>query len=368
MKFNALTIAISSLLLAGTAQAATVYEKDGNKLDITGFMKGMYYGSDNLGQEGDRSFARVNVKGWTELGGGWTAFGRLEKELSANQSEHFRHMHIGVMNDKFGTLTYGRQYGLFNSQVSNRTDVLVEFGNDGLGDGSDKFGSGRNSGLLTYVYNYGGLSLGVQATGAKSSDRLYGTNEFDVINTDTGALETVERDVKKESEEGYALSAAYEFSNGFGLSAAYNEAGKTDGQSSSANFGGDDDAKLAGAAMRYQGEALYAAVTLSKGESHQYVNGGFAEENTGLEAVVQYQVTPDVRLGVAYVQADVKDDGQNLDGTFNNYTSVEAKYNFKPNFHVFAAYKINLLDEDDADMFNGQNTDDVIAAGVEYAF
>lgn len=353
MKLNALTIALSSLLLAGTAQAATVYEKDGDKLDITGFMKGMHYSSDNESQEGDRSFGRINVKGWTELSDGWTAFARLEKELSANQDEHLRHMHIGATHARYGTLTYGRQYGLFYSQIASKTDVLVEFGNDGLGDGSDKFGSGRSSGLLSYLYNYDGLSLGAQITFDNSSNRLYGT--------------TTSGDVKKESGEGYALSAGYEFSNGFGLSAAYNEASKTDDQTAKADFGGEDPAKLAGVAMKYRADALYAAVTLSQGQDHQYVNGGFAEKNRGLEAVVQYQLTPAFRMGVAYVQSEVEEQSRQLDGTFNNYASIEGKYNFKPNFHVFAAYKVNLLDEDDASMFK-QNADDILAAGVEYAF
>lgn len=55
MKKTALTMAISSLLLAGGAQASTVYNQDGTKLDIGGRVQGMYYGSDNDDESGDQS-------------------------------------------------------------------------------------------------------------------------------------------------------------------------------------------------------------------------------------------------------------------------------------------------------------------------
>ncbi|MBZ6951032.1 phosphoporin PhoE, partial [Klebsiella grimontii] len=43
MKLKLLTVAVSTLLAAGTVQAAEVYNKDGNKLDLYGKVTGLHY-------------------------------------------------------------------------------------------------------------------------------------------------------------------------------------------------------------------------------------------------------------------------------------------------------------------------------------
>ncbi|KLV50864.1 hypothetical protein SH16_00188 [Aeromonas caviae] len=63
MKKTALTMAISSLLLAGGAQAANVYDQNGTKLDIGGRVNGMYYGTDDNATEGDASYLRLHIAG-----------------------------------------------------------------------------------------------------------------------------------------------------------------------------------------------------------------------------------------------------------------------------------------------------------------
>ena len=63
MKKTALTMAISGLLLAGGAQASTVYNQDGTKLDIGGRVQGMYYGSDDDSITNDQSFLRLKIDG-----------------------------------------------------------------------------------------------------------------------------------------------------------------------------------------------------------------------------------------------------------------------------------------------------------------
>ncbi len=74
MKKTALTVAISSLLMAGAAQAATVYDQDGSKLTIGGRMNAMYYGTDDDAQDGDASYLRLNIAGETKVDDKTTAF------------------------------------------------------------------------------------------------------------------------------------------------------------------------------------------------------------------------------------------------------------------------------------------------------
>lgn len=78
---------------------------------------------------------------------------------------------------------------------------------------------------------------------------------------------------------------------GLGLSAAYNQAGKTDDQAKYAAFGGDQDAKLMGFGAKYASGNLYMAATYAHSEEHIFVKNGYAEKSDGYEAVVQYKVT-----------------------------------------------------------------------------
>ncbi len=94
MKKTALTMAISSVLLAGGAQAATVYNQNDTKLDIGGRAQGMYYGTnenDSNDAEGDQSYLRLHVAGETKIDNELTAFGFAEYNLpvSGRDREHF---------------------------------------------------------------------------------------------------------------------------------------------------------------------------------------------------------------------------------------------------------------------------------------
>ena len=54
MKRNLLAVIIPALLIAQTAQAAEIYNKDGNKLDFYGRVKALHYFSDDAGNDGDK--------------------------------------------------------------------------------------------------------------------------------------------------------------------------------------------------------------------------------------------------------------------------------------------------------------------------
>ncbi|MDU4095185.1 MAG: porin, partial [Pantoea sp.] len=58
MKRHILSLMIPALLVAGSAGAAEIYNKDGNKLDLFGKVDGLHYFSDNDGSDGDQSYMR----------------------------------------------------------------------------------------------------------------------------------------------------------------------------------------------------------------------------------------------------------------------------------------------------------------------
>jgi len=250
MKKSALTIAISSLLLASGAHAATVYNQNDTKLDIGGRAQGMYYGTDDNGSEGDQSYFRVNMRGETKIAPEMKAFGFAEYNLptSGSDNDELRYAYAGIKHDRFGAFSYGRQDGLFRI-VNDYTDVLPEWGGDGLGKGTEVFGTGRTNGLAQYLYTYNGLTLGAQFTGNNDPQNA-GRSAIDKSFSSTPIKPDTTWNTKG-SKEGFAVAASYDFDMGLGLSAAYNQAGKTDEQARYAAFGGDQDAKLMGFGAKY---------------------------------------------------------------------------------------------------------------------
>ncbi|MGL5585392.1 MAG: porin, partial [Plesiomonas sp.] len=223
MKRNILAVVIPALLVAGAANAAEIYNKDGNKVDLYGKAVGLHYFSKHNGDNayapnGDQTYARLGFKGETQINDQLTGYGQWEYQFSGNNSEggddaqngnKTRLAFAGLKYADLGSFDYGRNYGIVYDALGY-TDMLPEFGGDTAY--SDNFFVGRVGGVATYRNSnfFGlvdGLNFGIQYLGKNERDGNTGRSNGD----------------------GVGGSVSYEF-EGFGIVGAYGTADRTDAQ------------------------------------------------------------------------------------------------------------------------------------------
>lgn len=154
MKRKVLALIIPALLMASTAHAAEIYNKDGNKLDLYGKVDGLHYFSDDKGADGDQTYIRLGFKGETQINDLMTGYGQWEYNVQANNTEGSENQSwtrlafAGLKFGQYGTFDYGRNYGVLYD-VEAWTDMLPEFGGDSYSK-ADNFMTNRANGVATY--------------------------------------------------------------------------------------------------------------------------------------------------------------------------------------------------------------------------
>ncbi|WP_423259325.1 porin, partial [Escherichia coli] len=86
-----LTVALSavaaSVFLATSSNAAEIYNKDANKVDLYGKAVGLHYFSSDKDQNGDQTYARLGFRGETQINNYITGFGQWEYNFQGNNPE-----------------------------------------------------------------------------------------------------------------------------------------------------------------------------------------------------------------------------------------------------------------------------------------
>ena len=357
MKRKVLAMLVPALLVAGAANAAEVYNKDGNKLDLYGKVAGLHYFSDDAGSDGDMSYARIGFKGETQIADQFTGYGQWEFNIGANGPESdkgntaTRLAFAGLGFGQNGTFDYGRNYGVVYD-IEAWTDMLPEFGGDTYA-GADNFLNGRANGVATYRNN----GFFGQVDGLNFAAQYQGKND--------------RTDVTEANGDGFGFSTTYEY-EGFGVGATYAKSDRTDGQvaygKSKFNASGKN-AEVWAAGLKYDANNIYLATTYSETQNMTvFGNNHIANKAQNFEAVAQYQFDFGLRPSVAYLQSKGKDLGVHGDRDLVKYVDVGATYYFNKNMSTFVDYKINLIDDSKFTKTAGIDTDDIVAVGLVYQF
>ncbi|QMD24702.1 porin OmpC [Citrobacter freundii] len=395
MKRKALALLLPALLAAGAANAAEIYNKDGNKLDLYGKVDGLRYFSDDAGSDGDQTYARLGFKGETQIDDMLTGYGQWEYQVMANGTEGdkgdswTRLGFAGLGFGENGTFDYGRNYGVVYD-VEAWTDMLPEFGGDTYTQ-TDVYMTGRTNGVATYR-NKGFFGL---VDGLNFALQYQGNNEGEGSWTgQEGSGNSEGRKLAKENGDGFGMSTSYDFDFGLSLGAAYSSSDRTDEQVARGyqdginqrnNYAGGETAEAWTVGAKYDAYNVYLAAMYSETRNMTYYgsgdgegNGGIANKTQNFEAVAQYQFDFGLRPSIAYLQSKGSDLGgqevsrgnwRYVDKDLVKYVDVGVTYYFNKNMSTYVDYKINLLDEDDNFYeSNGIATDDIVALGLVYQF
>jgi predicted porin len=108
--------------------------------------------------------SRIGLKGAEDLGDGWTGLFKLETAVNVSGGNI---VDVGISNDKFGTLTAGRQttmqadlIGTYDPLYNGYGFSLIGFSGTAAGSGSTEDARWDNS--VKYLYSYGPFRIGAQ--------------------------------------------------------------------------------------------------------------------------------------------------------------------------------------------------------------
>ena len=88
MNRKVLALVIPALLAAGAAHSAEMYNKNGNKVDFYGKIDARHQFSDNPADDGDMTYARLGMKGETQINPVLVGYGQWEFNINANGYEN----------------------------------------------------------------------------------------------------------------------------------------------------------------------------------------------------------------------------------------------------------------------------------------
>ncbi|WP_439256691.1 porin [Lonepinella sp. BR2271] len=227
----ALAVAATAATAVSTANAATVYEQDGTKLELSGSLR-LFLGRLGDHERGDlrNDGSRLFVKGSHDLGNGLSAFATLqlrfddrngaEKTSNTFGNPTTKHLFAGLKHKDIGAVSFGRQ-------ATNADDVVADNGyiNSGAlnplmtdADKSVKFRSEEFAGFSFGAdYFFGGSSKGRVAALAAVPE----PDQDDTTAYPQGANDPAYK-LAKDAYDKYAANIAPSLKNGYSASLFYN--------------------------------------------------------------------------------------------------------------------------------------------------
>ncbi|MCI7354259.1 MAG: porin [[Actinobacillus] rossii] len=329
MKKTLVALAVAAAAVAGSANAAVVYENDGAKVELSGSFRAF------LGKVGDErgdlknDDSRITLKGSQDLGNGLSAFLGYEirfedetgpfKHSTADSdfgSPTTRHLFAGIKHADVGALSFGRQ-------ATNADDVLQD---------ATYFRSGEYGPLTTRSdksvkfrsAEWNGFSFG--------ADYLFGHENTEVDSSVGNGVEY---------KNGYGLAAFYHYdiADNHGLEFA---AGYTQDNYDNRNLSNDNLKKHKAWLLHgsYTYGPYYLALNYGQ-DKDQYRNDLNGTDEKGRYAMIdaRYQFSEPSALFAQWERKDTRVDGKDVTAKIKNRYQVGVDYKLHKNVITYAMYE-----------------------------
>ncbi|WP_202107626.1 porin [Succinivibrio dextrinosolvens] len=373
-------LALAVVAVAASANAATVYEKDGTSLGLDGRVQSVYYSNNhNKAGENDSSIqnsGRFGIGGKTQVTDWVAGIGYAQWDVSdgsAHNSFEARDQYVGADFGEFGVLKAGRFV-----DSSYYAEEVTDHYEDAAGTVQGKFNGERRGGQLMYTYdNYGfHAQAGVQTAqdNAKvvGNDYFYdGADEFAVDSGFNGALGYTFDDVVFGP---LSFRAGYSYLKGqTGNDLKGGDAGEDFNNFKHATVGaswGNLNSGFYVAALYEYAKMTGLSVDVDFADAEFE---GVNVKNKGFELAVGYAWDNGVSALVGYESSKVKVTVDDFDGD-GTYTirriPVFVNYKINSNFNVWAEAGFNAGSDHPEDREAGDNKIDktVFSVGARYTF
>ena len=365
-------LALAVIAAATSANAATVYDKDGTSLAVGGRVQSVVYNGNatSIGEKdaGLVNSARLNIAGSTKINDAVSVFAFSEWNMAdGNKSAtgdtiDTREQYVGADYGDFGKILGGKTYDAANAVLA-ATDVFEDFG----ARLQSSINGDRRTGMFRYVYDNNGI--------------------FGSVSYQTAADDSTVQGEKADVEGGFAAAAGYTFDNVvFGplsLKAGYSYVKGQDDKGSYLQdvFAGKnnykfDDFKVISASVAWGStdSGLYIGALYNTQRAKQRLsasNSSLADKVKGYEFVVGYTFDNGIGAFTGYNLVDKKNKNgsYNTDSAIYRRVPVYVNYAINDSFNIWgeAEFDANSTSKNDHQKEFG-DTGTMLSAGARYTF
>lgn len=369
-------LALAVVAAATSANAATVYDKDGTSLAVGGRVQAVVYNGNAAGiAENDAGLvnsARLNIAGSTKINDSVSVFAFSEWNMadgntsgqSWGDSINTREQYVGADYGDFGKILGGKTYDAANAVLA-ATDVFEDFG----ARLQSSINGDRRTGMFRYVYDNNGI--------------------FGSVSYQTAADESSVQGKKSDVEGGFAAAAGYTFDNvvfgplSFKAGYSYVKGQDDKGSYLQGVFDGKnnykfDDFKVISASVAWGStdSGLYIGALYNTQRAKQRLsasNSSLADKVKGYEFVVGYTFDNGIGAFTGYNFVDQK----YKVGSINQGTAtirrvpVYVNYAINGNFNIWGEAEFDAnssTTKDGQRQYPEFETGTMLSAGARYTF
>ncbi|MBV7315954.1 porin [Shewanella sp. NIFS-20-20] len=401
MKKTLVASALAAIIAAPAVNAVELYKDDTNSVSMGGIVDARVVSADG---ETDMAngWSRIYFTSEHQLTNGWSAFSKFEwgvnpfgnTTVNVNDNNEFSNStsnflnnrlgYVGLSHDKFGQVSFGKQWSVWYDVVGATNQPFAFDGNASgtytynKADGSFN-GTGRADKAIQYRNAFGDFSFGVQLQLQQDDfqvDEILNVNPFPPQNFANGSAIAANPMTTVEYKNTYGFSATYAMSDKLNLMVGGNM-GEFDAITSKGVSFSETD-YIYGVGMSYGdwNDGLYVAANVNKNQNHDTDNAGrLLPESVGIETLVSYKFDNNLRPFLSYNRLKASDSYADTYGSNDEFdrqfVTAGVHYLWTKQVTLYAEGRVDFSDftvSGDLAKLADAGEGNAVAFGVMYSF